>query len=45
MNFHKKQNDQSVLRKTKSDFNLYLKKSEDLKQAELQKIIRRKKFQ
>jgi hypothetical protein len=37
--------DDSHKRRTKSDFNLYLNKSEELKKAELEKIIRRKKFQ
>ena len=35
----------SPTRKTNSDFNLYLKRSEELKKVELDKIIRRKKFQ
>jgi hypothetical protein len=32
-------------RRTNSDFNLYVKRSEELKKAELEKIIRRRKFQ
>lgn len=40
-----KRDDESIHRRTNSDFNLYLKRSQELKKVELQKIIRRKKFQ
>jgi hypothetical protein len=32
-------------RKTNSDFNLYINRSNDLKKAELEKVIRRKKIE
>ena len=40
-----KKDNESQQRRTNSDFNLYLKRSEELKKVQLQKIIRRKKFQ